>query len=60
MIVPGLTWVSTAQAAMDISANVVLVDIDPESLCPDPEAFRAAITEKAQSSDSGLPLRLHV
>jgi dTDP-4-amino-4,6-dideoxygalactose transaminase len=31
VIVPGLTWVATAQAAIDIGAQVVLVDIDPET-----------------------------
>jgi len=44
VIVPGLTWVATAQAAMDVGANVVLVDIDPETLCIDPNAVEAAIT----------------
>jgi len=46
VIVPGLTWCATAQAAFDIGANVVLVDIDPETYCIDPKAIEAAITEK--------------
>lgn len=49
VIVPGLTWVATAQAAMDIGANVVLVDIDPETLCIDPAAIEAAITPKTKA-----------
>ena len=49
VIVPGLTWVATAQAALDIGANVVLVDIDPETLCIDPHAFEAAITPKTKA-----------
>jgi L-glutamine:2-deoxy-scyllo-inosose/3-amino-2,3-dideoxy-scyllo-inosose aminotransferase len=49
VIVPGLTWVATAQAAMDIGANVVLVDIDPETLCIDPKAIEAAITPKTKA-----------
>ena len=49
VIVPGLTWVATAQAAMDIGANVVLVDIDPETLCIDPKAAQAAITPKTKA-----------
>lgn len=49
VIVPGLTWVATAQAAMDIGANVVLVDIDPETLCISPAAIEAAITPKTKA-----------
>ena len=49
VIVPGLTWVATAQAAMDIGANVVLVDIDPETYCIDPKAIEAAVTPKTKA-----------
>ncbi len=49
VIVPALTWVATAQAAMDIGANVVLVDIDPETYCIDPVAAGAAITGKTKA-----------
>jgi len=49
VIVPGLTWVATAQAALDIGANVVLVDIDPETMCIDPKAIEAAITPKTKA-----------
>ena len=49
VIVPGLTWVATAQAALDIGANVVLVDIDPETYCIDPKAIEAAITPKTKA-----------
>ena len=49
VIVPGLTWCATAQAALDIGANVVLVDIDPETYCIDPKAVEAAITEKTKA-----------
>jgi L-glutamine:2-deoxy-scyllo-inosose/3-amino-2,3-dideoxy-scyllo-inosose aminotransferase len=49
VIVPGLTWVATAQAAMDIGANVVLVDIDPETMCIDPKAIEAAITPRTKA-----------
>lgn len=49
VIVPGLTWVATAQAALDIGANVVLVDIDPETLCIDPAAIEKAITRKTKA-----------
>lgn len=49
VIVPGLTWCATAQAAIDVGANVVLVDIDPETYCIDPKAIEAAITEKTKA-----------
>ena len=38
VIVPGLTWVATAGAAVDINAVPIFVDVDPESLCIDPAA----------------------
>ena len=56
VIVPGLTWCATAQAALDIGANVVLVDIDPETLCLDPAATRAAITPRTRAL---LPVHLY-
>ncbi len=49
VIVPGLTWVATAQAAIDIGANVVLVDIDPETFCLDPQAVAAAISPRTRA-----------
>jgi L-glutamine:2-deoxy-scyllo-inosose/3-amino-2,3-dideoxy-scyllo-inosose aminotransferase len=56
VIVPGLTWVATAQAAMDIGADVVLVDIDPETLCLDPEAVRQSITSRTRAI---IPVHLY-
>ena len=56
VIVPGLTWVATAQAALDIGANVVFADIDPESLCLDPEAFRRSITPRTKAV---IPVHLY-
>jgi L-glutamine:2-deoxy-scyllo-inosose/3-amino-2,3-dideoxy-scyllo-inosose aminotransferase len=49
VIVPGLTWVATMQAALDVGANVVLVDIDPETLCIDPAAVEKAVTAKTKA-----------
>ena len=60
VIVPGLTWCATAQAALDIGANVVFVDIDPETLCLDPKAVEKAITPAHEGDHPGAPLRLHV
>ncbi|MHC4873704.1 MAG: DegT/DnrJ/EryC1/StrS family aminotransferase, partial [Planctomycetota bacterium] len=56
VIIPGLTWVATAQAAMDIGANVVFCDIDEETMCIDPKAFEAAITEKTTAV---IPVHLY-
>lgn len=49
VIVPGVTWVATLQAALDIGANAVVVDVDPETVCLDPAAFEAAITPKTRA-----------
>jgi len=56
VIVPGLTWVATMQAALDVGANVVLVDIDPETLCIDPAALEAAITDRTTAV---IPVQLY-
>jgi len=56
VIVPGLTWVATAQAALDIGASVVLVDIDPETLCIDPQAIERAITPRTKAI---IPVHLY-
>lgn len=56
VIVPGLTWVATAQAALDIGASVVLVDIDPETLCLDVAATAAAITPRTRAV---IPVQLY-
>jgi L-glutamine:2-deoxy-scyllo-inosose/3-amino-2,3-dideoxy-scyllo-inosose aminotransferase len=49
VIVPALTWVATAQAAIDAGADVVLVDIDPETFCIDPESVRRSITSRTKA-----------
>ena len=56
VIVPALTWVATAQAALDVGANVVLVDIDPETLCIDPKAVEKAVTRKTKAV---IPVHLY-
>ncbi len=56
VIVPGLTWVATAQAAMDIGANVVLVDVDPETYCLDPKEVEKAITARTKAI---IPVHLY-
>jgi len=49
VIVPGLTWCATAQAALDVGADVLFVDIDPETLCLDPAAFEKAISPRTRA-----------
>ncbi|MGW2785118.1 DegT/DnrJ/EryC1/StrS family aminotransferase [Streptomyces populi] len=44
VIVPGLTWVASASVVARTGAIPVLVDIDPDTLCIDPQAVEAAIT----------------
>jgi L-glutamine:2-deoxy-scyllo-inosose/3-amino-2,3-dideoxy-scyllo-inosose aminotransferase len=56
VIVPGLTWCATAQAAMDIGANVVFADIDLETLALDPKAFEKAITPRTKAV---IPVHLY-
>lgn len=56
VIVPGMTWVATAQAALDVGATVVFADIDPETLVLDPTAFEKAITPRTKAV---IPVHLY-
>ena len=56
VIVPGMTWCATAQAAMDVGATVVLVDVDPETLTIDPAAIEKAITPRTRAV---IPVHLY-
>lgn len=49
VIVPGITFVASASAALAVNATPVLVDIDPDSLCIDPVAAEAAITPRTRA-----------
>ena len=49
VIVPALTWMATALAASYIGATPVIVDVEPTTLCMDPEMMRAAITPKTRA-----------
>jgi L-glutamine:scyllo-inosose aminotransferase/L-glutamine:2-deoxy-scyllo-inosose/3-amino-2,3-dideoxy-scyllo-inosose aminotransferase len=49
VIVPGLTWVACATSVVAINATPVLVDIDKDSLCLNPEAARRAITPRTRA-----------
>ncbi len=56
VILPGLTWTATLQAALDIGANAVVVDIDPETYCIDAKAVEAAVTPRTKAI---LPVHLY-
>ena len=49
VIVPALTWMATALAATYVGAVPVFVDIEPTTLCMDPEKLEAAITPKTRA-----------
>ncbi len=49
VIVPAITFISTATAVVYCNATPVLVDVDPETFCMIPEAFEKAITPKTKA-----------
>jgi dTDP-4-amino-4,6-dideoxygalactose transaminase len=49
VIVPAYTFQATAAAPMAAGAIPVIVDIDPETYCIDPQALEAAITPKTKA-----------
>lgn len=49
VIVPDLTWVATANAVALTGATPVFADIAPDSWGLDPDALRAAITERTRA-----------
>ena len=56
VIVPGVTWIATAEAAIYVGATPVIVDIDPETLCLDPVKFEEAITPRTKAV---IPVHLY-
>ncbi len=48
VIVPDLTFAATINVVLYAGATPVIVDIEPDSWCMSPEAFRAAITPKTK------------
>lgn len=56
VIVPALTFISTAYAASDAGLVPVFVDVDPQTLTIDPFAAQAAITEKTAAI---VPVHVH-
>jgi dTDP-4-amino-4,6-dideoxygalactose transaminase len=49
VIVPAYTFQATAAAPMAAGAIPVIVDIDPDTYCIDPEAVEAAITDRTRA-----------
>jgi len=56
VIVPALTWYATAMAVRFVGATPVFVDIDPNTLCIDPEQIEAAITDRTRAV---IPVHLY-
>lgn len=48
VIVPTLTFTATAEVVRYLSAQPVLVDIDPATLCIDPDRVEAAVTPRTK------------
>lgn len=49
VIVPAYTFQATAAAAIAAGAIPVIVDVDPDTYCIDPQAVEAAITDKTRA-----------
>ena len=49
VIVPSLTWISTANVARHLGATPVFCDIDPVTLCVTPDAVRACLTPRTKA-----------
>lgn len=49
VIVPNLTFVATASAVRHAGASPVLVDVDPETFCLDPQLVEMAVTPRTRA-----------
>ena len=56
VIVPALTWLATAMAVITAGAKPVFVDIEPDTLCLDPEKVAEAITPRTRAI---IPVHLY-
>jgi len=56
VIVPALTWCATAMAVHYVGATPVFVDIQPDTLCLDPDKAAAAITKRTKAI---IPVHLY-
>lgn len=48
IIVPTLTFTATAEVVRYLGAQPVLIDVDPSTLCIDPDRIEAAITQRTK------------
>ncbi|GAA4933010.1 DegT/DnrJ/EryC1/StrS family aminotransferase [Streptomyces coeruleoprunus] len=49
VIVPGLSWVASGSTVLGVNAVPVFCDVDPATLCLDPDAVEALITERTRA-----------
>jgi L-glutamine:2-deoxy-scyllo-inosose/3-amino-2,3-dideoxy-scyllo-inosose aminotransferase len=56
VIVPVNTWQATAAACLDVNAVPILVDIEPDTYCIDPDQVEAAITPRTRAI---IPVHLY-
>ncbi len=49
VIVPPITFFSTASSVVEVNAVPIFVDINPETYCLDPDAIEAAITPRTRA-----------
>lgn len=49
VIVPAHTWLATGEAVVYRGATPVIVDIEPDTLCMDPERIEEAVTPKTKA-----------
>ena len=49
VIVPAYTWIATGESVVYRGATPVIVDIENDTLCMDPERFKEAITPKTKA-----------
>ncbi|MFO7956227.1 MAG: DegT/DnrJ/EryC1/StrS family aminotransferase [Candidatus Brocadiia bacterium] len=56
VIVPALTWMATAMAARYVRATPVFVDVEPSTLCLDPDKLEEAITPRTRAA---IPVHLY-
>ena len=49
VIVPAMTWIATGEAVAYRGATPVIVDIEPDTLCLDPEKIEAAVTPRTKA-----------
>ena len=56
VIVPAHTWLATGEAVVVCGATPVIVDIEPDTLCMDPERIEEAITPRTKAI---IPVHLY-